>query len=143
MLQRPMKEGGGRANHEHLDVEYAAEQVWYDGGSTSRHHVRRNRLCEPPTLEPLPQARLAAKAAKAAEHEERMVGAFYGRPEDKQRAWEAAQREAQQAAAARAAAVMAERQREAAWAAQPQRVVVDCERPYTAASSTYFLPPGW
>ena len=70
------------------------------------------------------------------------MGAFYGTQADKQRARDAAQREAQQAATARAAAVAAERQREAAWAAQPQRVVVDAERPWTAASSTYFLPPG-
>lgn len=27
ILQRPVKEGGGRANHEHLDAEYAAEQA--------------------------------------------------------------------------------------------------------------------
>lgn len=53
-----------------------------------------------------------------------------------------AQREAEALAAAKAAVGAAERERERQWLAQPQRVVVDTERPWTATSSTYFMPPG-
>lgn len=44
-------------------------------------------------------------------------------------------------AAARAAAVRQEQARQERWEAAPQRVVVDTQRPWTAASSTYFMPP--
>lgn len=50
-----------------------------------------------------------------------------------------AQREAEQLAAARAQATAAQATREAEWAAQPQRVVVDTRRPWNAASSTYYM----
>lgn len=50
-----------------------------------------------------------------------------------------AQREAEQLAAARAAAAASQVAREAEWAAQPQRVVIDTRRPWNAASSTYYM----
>lgn len=52
-----------------------------------------------------------------------------------------AQLEAEQLAAARAAAAEQERAREAAWLAQPRQVVLDTQRPWNAASSTYYMSP--
>lgn len=51
-----------------------------------------------------------------------------------------AHREAEQLAAARAQAAAAHAARDAQWAAQPQRVVVDTQRPWNAASTTYYMP---
>ncbi|KAL4433098.1 hypothetical protein ABPG77_006525 [Micractinium sp. CCAP 211/92] len=110
ILQRPVREGS-RANEEKADSEYAREQ-----------------------------ARLAAKTQRLAAAEERMVGAFYATAEEKRRAWAHAHREAEQLAAARAQAAAAHATRDAQWAAQPQRVVVDTRRPWNAASTTYYMP---
>ncbi|KAI7836867.1 hypothetical protein COHA_009288 [Chlorella ohadii] len=111
ILHRPHREGG-KANQETAEAVAAREE-----------------------------ARLAAKAARQQGHEERMLAAFYGTQEDKRRAWEHAQREAAELAAARSATLRAEEERTAAWTTVPQRVVVDMERPWTAASSTYYMPP--
>ena len=51
------------------------------------------------------------------------------------------QREAEQLAAARAAAVAGADAREAAWVSQPQQVVIDTQRPWAAVSSTYYMSP--
>jgi hypothetical protein len=58
ILMRPVKEGSGKANAEHADVEWARER-----------------------------ARLQAKAARAAATEERLVGAFYATHEERRQAW--------------------------------------------------------
>lgn len=49
------------------------------------------------------------------------------------------QRELQQHAQARQAALSHEQQREDAWLAQPQQVYVDTQRPWTAQSTTYHI----
>lgn len=51
------------------------------------------------------------------------------------------QREAEQLAAARAAAIAGADAREAAWVSQPQQVVIDTQRPWAAVSSTYYMSP--
>ena len=58
ILLRPVRQEGGRANVELADAEYEREQ-----------------------------RRLAAKGARQAEHEERLVRAFYPTEEDKRAGW--------------------------------------------------------
>ncbi|KAI3428622.1 hypothetical protein D9Q98_007445 [Chlorella vulgaris] len=111
ILSRPRLKDGGRANVENFDSEWAAEE-----------------------------ARRAAKTRRAAAVEERMDHACYATHEERRQAWGPAQREAAQLAAARADALAAADGREAAWLAQPQTVVLDTQRPWNAASSTYYMP---
>eukprot|EP00887_Chlorella_sp_A99_P004842 scaffold4.g4842.t1 len=111
ILHRPQRAEGGQANVESAEREYAKEQ-----------------------------ARIAAKQAKQASHEERLVGAYYPLPEDKRRGWEQAQQEAARQAAAKAQAEQRERQREEQWLSQPKFVFIDSQRPYHATCSTYYMP---
>lgn len=58
ILQRPLREGGGKANQERREVEYEKEQL-----------------------------RIAAKAQRQASSEERLVRAFYSTEAEKRSAW--------------------------------------------------------